>query len=63
MINLFQNIFKLKENQNSTELRGIIGQLKLNNNILNVNDFVVDNSSSIYNLVLHNLSSMYKVSF
>lgn len=60
--------FKNKENQNSTKLQGIIGYLKLDDNILNLNDFVT-NPSIEYNLFSQNsignvlLQSLYLIQF
>lgn len=50
--------YKIKKNQNSTELRGIIGYLKLNDNILNPNDFLIIPSEE-YNIFSQNLSGTY----
>ncbi|XP_050060956.1 uncharacterized protein LOC114129897 isoform X2 [Aphis gossypii] len=48
-------IGNFQENQNSTQLRGIIGYLKLNDDILNPNDFII-NSKTEYNALTRNLS-------
>lgn len=56
----FINDFKNKENQNSTKLRGIIGYLKLNDNILNPNDFLT-NSFIEYNMFSQNLIGMCSI--
>lgn len=53
----------IKANTKSIGFHGIIGYLKINNNVFNANDFLVYDLISQYNSFSYNLGSMYTLKF